>query len=84
LAGELSLRAQSPASRLAELLVEAGADVIEVPATRIERLDMGLLRATISHLDAYDWIAFTSQNGVELFWSVLRDCGLDARSLAAL
>jgi uroporphyrinogen III methyltransferase/synthase len=89
----LVTRAQSPASRLAELLgggggpgtgARAGADVIEVPATRIEPLDMGLLRATISHLDAYDWIAFTSQNGVELFWSVLRDCGLDSRALAAL
>ncbi|HKW12434.1 MAG TPA: uroporphyrinogen-III C-methyltransferase, partial [Gemmatimonadaceae bacterium] len=80
----LVTRAQSPKSRLAELLGEAGAEVMEVPATRIEPLDMGPLRATISHLDAYDWIAFTSQNGVELFWSVLRDCGLDTRALAAL
>jgi uroporphyrinogen III methyltransferase/synthase len=65
-------------------LAAAGADVVEAPATRIEPLEPGLLLASLSHLDAYDWIVFTSQNGVELFWKALRECGLDARSLAAL
>jgi uroporphyrinogen-III synthase len=77
-------RAQSPTSTLAARLTDLGADVVEVPATRIEPLDTGRARAAISHLDAYDWIAFTSQNGVELFWQVLRGCGLDARAFAAL
>ncbi|HEX4467989.1 MAG TPA: uroporphyrinogen-III C-methyltransferase [Gemmatimonadaceae bacterium] len=80
----LVTRAQMPSSTLAELLAGAGADVVEVPATRIEPLDPGKLRAAISHLDAYDWLAFTSRNGVERFWKVLFDCGLDARSLAGL
>lgn len=80
----LVTRAQTPSSRLQALLTDAGADVVEVPATRIESLDPGRLRAAISHLDAYDWLAFTSQNGVERFWTVLRDCGLDTRALAGL
>ena len=80
----LVTRAQTPASTLAELLVAAGAEVVEIPVTRIEALDPGRLRAAISHLDAYDWIAFTSQNGVELFWRIMHDCGLDTRALAAL
>ena len=80
----LVTRAQSPSSTLARSLAEAGAEVVAVPATRIEALDTGRLRAAISHLDAYDWIAFTSQNAVEQFWRVLQDCGLDTRALAAL
>jgi uroporphyrinogen III methyltransferase/synthase len=80
----LVTRAQSPSSTLAQLLTEAGAEVVEIPATRIEPLDPGRLRAAISHLDAYDWIAFTSQNGVDLFWKVLHECGRDTRALAAL
>jgi uroporphyrinogen III methyltransferase/synthase len=80
----LVTRAQSPRSTLAADLAAAGADVLEAPATRIEPLEPGRLRASISHLDAYDWIIFTSQNGVSLFWDVLRECGLDARALAGL
>ena len=80
----LVTRAQSPRSTLADELADVGAEVIEAPATRIESLDPGPLRAAISHLDAYDWLIFTSQNGVDIFWSALRECGLDARSLAAV
>ena len=80
----LVTRAQSPASTLAAQLAEAGAEVVELPATRIEALDPGRVRGAIAHLEAYDWIAFTSQKGVELFWDVLRGSGLDARALAAL
>ena len=80
----LVTRAQSPRSTLADELAVAGAEVVEAPATRIESLEPGRLRAAISHLDAYDWLIFTSQNGVNIFWTALRDCGLDARALAAL
>jgi uroporphyrinogen-III synthase len=69
---------------LAEQLAAAGADVVEVPATRIEPLDPARTRAAIAHLDAYDWVVFTSQNAVELFWKVLREQGLDARAFAGL
>jgi len=80
----LVTRAQTPRSSLAHALAEAGAEVVEAPATRIEPLDRGCVQGAIAHLDAYDWIIFTSQNGVELFWGALRDLGLDARSLAGL
>lgn len=80
----LVTRAQSPRSTLARELAQAGAEVIEAPATRIEPLDAGKLSGAIAHLDAYDWVVFTSQNGVELFWSELRACALDARVFAGL
>src|SRR5205085_6970176 len=80
----LVTRAQSPRSSLAQALADAGAEVVEAPATRIEPLDPRCVQGAIAHLDAYDWIIFTSQNGVELFWGALRDLGLDTRSLAGL
>lgn len=80
----LVTRAQSPRSTLAAELVVAGAEVVDAPATSIERLEPGKLRAAISHLDAYDWIVFTSQNGVGIFWDGLRNFNLDARALAGL
>ena len=80
----LVTRAQSPRSTLADELTVAGAEVVEAPATRIESLEPGRVRSVISHLDAYDWMIFTSQNGVDIFWTALLDCGLDARALAAL
>lgn len=80
----LVTRAQTPSSTLAEQLAAAGADVVEVPATRIEPLDSGRGRGAVAHLDAYDWIIFTSQNAVGLLWSLLREMGLDARVLAGL
>ena len=70
------------AGGMAERLRALGAEVIEAPSTRIEPLDQAPLRAAIARLASYQWIAFTSQVAVELFWSALREGGLDARALA--
>ncbi|MFL5561361.1 MAG: uroporphyrinogen-III C-methyltransferase [Gemmatimonadaceae bacterium] len=67
---------------MAERLRALGAAVIEAPATRIEALDQAPLRAAVARLHDYEWLAFTSQVAVELFWTALRDYGLDARALA--
>src|SRR6185437_15589076 len=64
----LVTRAQLPESTLAGQLSEAGAEVVELPATRIESLDPAPVRGAIAHLDAYDWLVFTSQNALTLFW----------------
>jgi uroporphyrinogen III methyltransferase / synthase len=80
----LVTRAQMPVSTLGAELASAGADVLEVPATRIEPLHSAAVRGAIAHLEAYDWIVFTSKNGVDLFWRALREQGLDVRALAGL
>ena len=80
----LVTRAQSPRSSLTSALTDAGAEVVEAPSTRIEPLDPGCVRGVIAHLEAYDWIVFTSQNGVDLFWTALRHAGMDTRALAGL
>ena len=77
-------RAQSQAATISERLAAAGAEVIEMPASRIEPLDPGLLRRAIARLREYQLVIFTSQNGVRIFWDELRASGGDARALAGL
>ena len=75
-------RASAQASGLRDALTDMGAEVIELPALRIEPLDSAPLLAALERLDEVDWLMFTSQNAVELAWQVLRASGRDARALA--
>ena len=77
-------RATAQAGALSERLRALGADVLEMPATRVEPLDAAPLRAALERLGAYGWLAFTSQNAVRLFWEALRATGRDARALAGV
>jgi uroporphyrinogen III methyltransferase/synthase len=77
-------RARSQAASLSERLSAFGADVIEMPATRIEPLDSAPLGAAIKNLGEYGWAMFTSQNAVALFWETLRSAGLDSRALSGV
>ena len=75
------LRAQ--ASELAATLESLGAEVIEAPAIRIEPAeDATGLRQAVADRDAFDWIVFTSTNGVDAYFETLAGMGLDARALA--
>jgi len=77
-------RASAQSAELSARLASLGAEVIEMPATRIEATDDVALRGAISDLSRYDWAIFTSQNAVRIFWDALRDDGADARALAGL
>ncbi len=77
-------RATQQAPALSEKLSELGADVIEMPATQIARLELAPLRAAIGRLPLYDWLIFTSQNAISIFWEQLLGEGKDARALAGL
>lgn len=77
-------RATEQAPALSGRLRELGAEVFEVPAVRIARLDLDPLREALEELSGYDWLVFTSRNGVTLFWEQLLVSGRDARSLAGL
>lgn len=77
-------RAQAQASALTERLAAAGAEVIEMPATRIEPCDLAGLRDALGDIAAFDWIVFTSQNAVQVAWDALRAMGLDARAFAGV
>ena len=73
-------RASRPASCAARL--EAlGAEVIELPAIAIEPVDVALPDAR----RRYDWLVFTSANGVDAFFDAASPPrGLDARALAGV
>jgi len=77
-------RATQQAPALTDKLRDLGAEVLEVPATRIARLDSSPLRAAIARIDNYQWLVFTSQNAVAIFWEHLLASGRDARALAGL
>jgi uroporphyrinogen III methyltransferase / synthase len=59
-----------------------GAEVFEFPTIEIRPPeDFGPLDEAIRALDSFDWIVFTSVNGVEAFVERLKHRGLDLRSV---
>src|SRR6266705_3174183 len=73
-------RAREQAAELVDALTKLGAQVIAAPTIRIEPLtDLGALRAALADLSRYDWIAFPSQNTVDVVCGSLADWGLAAR-----
>ena len=77
-------RATQQAPALSDKLRDLGADVIEMPATQIARLDLTPLRTAIAGIGHYDWLMFTSQNAVAIFWEQLLGAGRDSRALAGV
>jgi uroporphyrinogen III methyltransferase / synthase len=75
-------RARAQASGLAAALRHLGADVVELPAIRIEpRIESDAVRAAVDHIGEYSLICLTSPNGVRLLFEALGEAGLDARAL---
>lgn len=77
-------RASAQAGGLRARLAELGADVLDVPALRIEPLDQGPLRAALDGIADYQWLVLTSQNAVAMLWDAMRASDRDARMLAGV
>jgi uroporphyrinogen III methyltransferase/synthase len=77
-------RARSQASTLSERLTTFGAEVLEMPAIKIEPGDPEPIHRAIAGLARYKWVIFTSQNAVEIFWQALLRAKLDVRALAGI
>ena len=76
-------RARAQASALTGKLEMEGAKVMEVPAIKItDPEDFAPLDAAQKNLASYDWVIFTSANGVDLFFDRLLQNGKDARAFA--
>ncbi len=83
--GVVVTRAREQASGLLKDLSDLGACCYEFPTIEIRPVDdYGPLRKAIKNLNYYDWLVFTSVNGVLFFWEELRNMGLDARSLGGI
>lgn len=82
----LVTRARQQASKLTEALEKLGADCIEAPTIQIVDPEDGFkaLDESLTRLSEYQWLIFTSTNGVDQFFRRLYHHGLDARALAGL
>ena len=83
--GVVVTRSREQASDLTRLLAEEGACCYEYPAITIEPLeDPAPVHQTIGRLFDYDWVIFTSVNGVKCFFEQLDALFLDSRVFAGL
>ena len=78
-------RARQQASDLVRLLSDLGAECLEYPTIEIKApKDRKPLNQAVANLSAYDWIVFTSVNGVSYFFEQLFAAGKDVRALGHL
>lgn len=80
----LVLRAVAQAEATARAIRERAAEPVIFPVIEIcAPPDPAPLRRAAENLAGYDWVLFTSANGVERFFDVLGELGRDARAFAA-
>jgi uroporphyrinogen III methyltransferase / synthase len=81
----LVTRAREQAGELSSLLAEQGAEPVECPTIQIAPPgSWAELDEAIAGLRRYQWLVFTSVNGVRPFMERLRRKGLDGRAVAGL
>ena len=67
------------------VLEALGAEVLLAPTVEIRPIsDPGPLDAAIGRLDEFDWLVFTSANGVRFFLQRLEELGRDLRALGGV
>lgn len=80
--GVIVTRAREQASSLLDMLEELGACCYQFPTIRIQELqDYSQVDQELDNLSSYQWLIFTSVNGVIHFWHRLRAQKMDSRSL---
>lgn len=78
----LVTRARAQSSIFSQGLQELGARVIEFPTIRIARIgDFEAIDHAIEALSTYQWVIFTSSNGVDFFFQRLNELGKDSRAI---
>ncbi|MDQ6929698.1 MAG: uroporphyrinogen-III C-methyltransferase, partial [Candidatus Eremiobacteraeota bacterium] len=78
----LVTRPADQSAAFADALLEFGAQAILAPLISTGAPDdTAAARAVLSRLTDYDWIVFTSRNGVERFFDALREENADARRI---
>jgi uroporphyrinogen-III synthase len=78
-------RAREQSSELAGKLTALGAEVIELPLITVSReIDKQTLHDALAELGSYDWIVFTSANGVRFFFEEFYRIYDDIRALGLL
>jgi uroporphyrinogen III methyltransferase/synthase len=75
-------RSREQAGQLSERLLELGAEVLEIPTIKLEApTEKQALVDALLELNAYDWLVFTSPNGVTTFFNYFFKSFHDMRDL---
>ena len=78
-------RTRKQAGALSQRLRELGADVCELPTIRIEPpQDLRAFGTLVADVHAYDWLVFTSPNGVDAFFEMFYRIYKDARDIGGV
>jgi uroporphyrinogen III methyltransferase/synthase len=78
-------RSREQSSDLVRLLADLGADVLEIPTIRIQPpKKVAPLREAIAGIGVYDWLVFTSPNGVDAFFREFFARYKDIRGIGAV
>jgi uroporphyrinogen-III synthase len=78
-------RAREQASELSTRLTALGAEVVELPLIRVSKeISKDMLADVMLDLGTYDWLVFTSANGVRYFFEEFRRLFDDIRSLGLM
>ncbi|MBP1938307.1 uroporphyrinogen-III C-methyltransferase [Paenibacillus sediminis] len=78
-------RSRSQASELVNRIEELGGEPYEFPVIETvapkDEITLSQIKQSLSNMEQYDWVFFTSVNGVEFFFQHLEELGGDIRSL---
>lgn len=78
-------RPKARAGTLSDRLRDLGAGVWEFPCIATEPIvPCPEMEGALRNIRQYQWLAFTSPTGVEVFWNCLRGMGRDARALGGV
>ena len=78
-------RARSQSSKMTEKIYQLGGSPIELPVIKIKDLSDDLtIIEEIKKVGEYNYLIFTSQNGVKLFFERFFSLGLDVRALSGV
>lgn len=79
----LVTRARSQASELSAMIQDLGGEAVEFPVIKIvPSKNTEAYSKAIADLDLYDWIIFTSVNGVNSFFEKLKELKIDIRRMS--
>lgn len=79
----LVTRARSQSSELTEMIDALGGESIEFPVIRLVEPRHGdIFNEALQHISNYNWVIFTSVNGVKYFFDRIRKQKIDIRQMA--
>jgi uroporphyrinogen III methyltransferase/synthase len=72
------------AGEMADYIKKEGGEPVIIPTIELIRIRSPEIEKTIKNLKKYDWLIFTSANGVDFFFEILLENKIDLRKLSHL